>query len=238
MGAKIHFEDIIIHESNDFFIINKPPFFSSLDDRHEADSILSLAKNHSEQLQVCHRLDKETSGVMVIAKHAEAYRHMSMQFEHRKVEKIYHAIGEGIHDVEGIQIDVPLTPMNKGKVKIDFQEGKPSTTKVRTKQVFKRHTLFECKPVTGRMHQIRVHLAYLKAPLIMDTLYGGHELYLSSLKRNFNLKKLTEEEPLIKRVALHAYSIGFTDMNGESVMYEAEYHKDLRVLVKQLEKFV
>ncbi|MEY3565229.1 MAG: hypothetical protein RJA23_1399 [Bacteroidota bacterium] len=97
---KITFEDLILFENSDFLVINKPPYLSSLDDRHEAQNILDLAKGYWEDAQLCHRLDKETSGCLVIAKHPEAYRHLAMQFENRQVEKIYHAVVEGIQDFQ------------------------------------------------------------------------------------------------------------------------------------------
>ena len=95
---KITFEDLILLENSDFMVINKPPYYSSLDDRHEAQNILDLAKGYWEDAQLCHRLDKETSGCLAIAKHPEAYRHLAMQFENRQVQTIYHAVVEGIHD--------------------------------------------------------------------------------------------------------------------------------------------
>ena len=87
------------------------------------------------------------------------------------------------------------------------------------------------------MHQIRIHLTCLKAPIVCDETYGGKMIYLSELKKKgFNLKQETEELPLIKRVALHAYSLKFTLLNGEEIQIIAPYPKDFDVLVKQLEK--
>jgi 23S rRNA pseudouridine955/2504/2580 synthase len=81
-----------------------------------------------------------------------------------------------------------------------------------------------------------VHLAYLKAPICGDTLYGGKPLYLSALKRRFNLKKETEELPIMQRVSLHAFSIQFLGLNGKKMAIEAPYPKDFQVLLQQLEK--
>lgn len=114
---KIKFEDLILLENSDFLVINKPPYLSSLDDRHEAQNILDLAKTYWEDAQLCHRLDKETSGCLVISKHAEAYRHLAMQFENRQVEKIYHAVVEGIHDFQDLLVDRNLLANNKGIAK-------------------------------------------------------------------------------------------------------------------------
>ncbi len=92
-------------------------------------------------------------------------------------------------------------------------------------------------PITGRMHQIRIHLSCLKAPIVNDPQYGGEPIYLSSIKRKFNLKEGTEEQALIQRVALHAHSLSFFLMDGEGIRVEAPYPKDMEVLVKQLDKW-
>ena len=92
-------------------------------------------------------------------------------------------------------------------------------------------------PITGRMHQIRIHLACLKAPIVADSMYGGKDIFLSELKKKFHLKQDTEELPLIRRVALHAHSLSFNLLDGSPIAVEAPYPKDFGVLVKQLEKF-
>jgi len=232
---KIDFKDLILFENADYIVINKLPYLSTLDDRHESQNILHLAKLYTPDAQVCHRLDKETSGCLVIAKNQEAYRNIAIQFEDRKVEKIYHAVVDGIHEYKDTLVDKNLLANNKGIAKVS-KEGKPATTYFTTLRTYFAHSLIECKPVTGRLHQIRVHLAYLKAPIVGDDLYGGKPLYLSNLKRRFNLKKDTEEQPIMQRVSLHAYSIGFDGLDGKAIKVTAPYHKDYAVLVKQLEK--
>jgi len=232
---KTEFKDLILFENDDYLVINKPPYLSTLDDRHEARNILHLAKSHVPDAQVCHRLDKETSGCLIIAKHPAAYRHVAIQFEERKVDKTYHAVAEGIHHFEQTLVDRNIVATNKGIAKISL-EGKPALTVFTTLKTYFSHTLVVCKPVTGRLHQIRKHLAYLDAPICGDELYGGKPLYLSSLKRKFNLKKNTEELPIMQRVALHAYGIQFEGLDGESVKVTAPYPKDFAVLIKQLEK--
>ena len=232
---KIDFKDLILFENADYIVINKLPYLSTLDDRHESQNILHLAKMFTPDAQVCHRLDKETSGCLVIAKNQEAYRNIAIQFEDRKVEKIYHAVVDGIHEYKDTLVDKNLLANNKGIAKVS-KEGKPATTYFTTLRTYFAHSLIECRPVTGRLHQIRVHLAFLKAPIVGDDLYGGKPLYLSNLKRRFNLKKDTEEQPIMQRVSLHAYSIGFNGLDGKTIKVTAPYHKDYAVLVKQLEK--
>lgn len=232
---KVDFDNLILFENEDYLVINKPPYLSSLDDRHEAQNILDLAKAHTPDSQLCHRLDKETSGCLVIAKNPAAYRHLAMQFESRKVNKVYHAVVEGIKEFSDELVDRNLLANNKGIAKVS-KDGKPAQTIFNTLKTYYAHTLVECKPITGRLHQIRVHLAYLKSPICGDTLYGGNPLYLSSIKRRFNLKKETEELPIMQRVSLHAYSIGFKGLDDTEISVNAPYPKDFKVLVNQLEK--
>ncbi len=237
---KITFADLIVFENDSYILINKPPHLASLDERttDRTDSILRLAKAYWPDAQLGHRLDKETSGILAIAKTPEAYRHLAMQFEHREVTKRYHAVVNGVHNLEGISVYLPISPVKDGTaVKIDREKGKVAETIFNTLKAYKTTTLVECMPITGRMHQIRVHLMCLKAPIVNDPTYGGKPVFLSDLKRNFNLKQDTEEQPLIKRVALHAHSLTFTLLNGEEATFEAPYPKDFDTLVKQIEKF-
>ncbi len=234
---KIIFENLIISETEDYIIINKPPGISSLHDWSSETTIITMAKEYTNDPQLCHRLDKETSGILVIAKNPEAYRNLAMQFEKRSVEKIYHAVVEGIQNIEPLAVDRPIYTMSKGKVRIDFQQGKPATTLIKPGEFYKKHTLMLCKPVTGRTHQIRIHLSSLEMPIVGDDMYGGKQLYLSALKKKtFHLKQGTEELPLIKRFALHSHAIKFTNLKGELVELEAEYPKDFKVLINQLRK--
>ena len=232
---KFKFESAIIFEDSHFMVVNKPPFMATLADRNTLQNLQLMAKKYNPHLSACHRLDKETSGCMLFAKDKEAYRHAALQFEQRRVHKIYHAFVEGIHTFSEELIDLPITTLRKGNVRIDRVAGKPSKTTVSTLELFKRHSLVECIPKTGRMHQIRIHMAQKGAPLINDTLYNGRELFLSQLKKRFNLKKNTEEQPLIKRFALHARALSFETFNNR-VRVEADYPKDLAVLAKQLRK--
>lgn len=234
---KTDFRSLILFEDEDFFLVNKPPHTSTLDERHQdkAESMLRMAKEYHPDAQAGHRLDKETSGVLLFAKHPAAYRHIAMQFEHRQVGKVYHAVVGGIHHFEGILVNLPILPLKTGVVKIDREEGKEAETLFNTLDVYKAHTLVECMPFTGRMHQIRIHLQCLKAPIVMDYLYGGPEIFLSQFKRKFKMAKDSEEQPLIQRVALHARSLHFEGMKGEGIQVEAPYPKDMAALIRQLE---
>jgi 23S rRNA pseudouridine955/2504/2580 synthase len=231
---------LIVWEDENYFIINKPYGVSSLDERFgcSKNNILRMAREYCPTAQLCHRLDKETSGVIAIAKNPEAYRHLAIQFEKREVKKIYHAIVNGTHNLDGVEVNYPIAPAGNSSVKIDYHKGKLALSYFRTLKMFKDATLVECFPITGRMHQIRIHLAQLKAPIVSDKQYGGRDIFLSSLKRNFKLKKNTEEKPIIQRIALHAFAISFKPLNSQNqVTVSAAYPKDFKVLLKILEEY-
>ena len=225
----------ILFEDDNFFLVNKPPFISTLEDRHVKVNLLAFAREHVPAAQVCHRLDKDTSGVLAIAKNPEAYRHMSMQFEKRAVTKIYHAVVDGVQHFEHTLVEQPILKLNDGTVKISRKEGKQAETWFNTLKNYRHHTLVECRPVTGRMHQIRIHLASLEASITGDETYGGKPFILSEIKRSFNLKKGSSEESFMKRMALHAFSLEFDDMSGGRQRVEAPYPKDFQALIRQLE---
>ena len=234
-NSKIEFDDIILFEDDDLVLVNKPPFLSTLEDRQEKINLLGLARTYVPTAQVCHRLDKDTSGVLTIAKNPEAYRHISMQFEHREVTKIYHAVADGVHNFQEQEVDLPILKQDDGVVKISKREGKPAQTYFSSLKSYRNHTLIECRPITGRMHQIRIHLSVLGASISGDETYCGKPFFLSSIKRRFNLKKETEEQPFMKRMALHAYSLEFEDLSGIRHKIEAPYPKDMQALIRQLE---
>lgn len=232
----LQFQDLIIRDTDNYTLINKPPYLSSLDDRNEQLNLLALAKAESDDYQICHRLDKETSGMVVFAKNPDSYRNFAMQLENREVKKVYHAVIHGLQKFEDFEASEPIYTTSS-KSRVDFRSGKPSLTLISTLEVFKKHTLIKCFPVTGRMHQIRAHLAFHQAAIVNDPAYGGGPAYLSELKRNFNHKKWEEEKPMIERVALHSSQIAFKDVDGTIIEEEAEYPKDFAVLVKLLRKF-
>ena len=230
-------QDLIIYEDDHLIVVNKPPFISSLDEREGGEiNILRLAKQYHDDSQICHRLDKETSGAMIIAKNPETYRFVSMQFEHRTVKKVYHAIVDGTHIFNELLIDLPILNVGKGNVTISRIEGKRAETYFQSLVYFKHYTLIEARPVTGRMHQIRIHLATQRASISGDEMYGGKPVFLSQIKRSYRLAKDEVEQPIMKRFALHSREVTFKISETETKTFTAEYPKDFGVLLKLLEK--
>lgn len=235
-----NFKDLIIFENDDYIVVNKPPFVASLDERGAAGAgeinILRLARLYTDDAQICHRLDKETSGAIVIAKNPEAYRNLSMQFEKRKVSKIYHAVVDGQFQFDNLFVDLPILNDGNKNVTIDRQEGKRAETFFTSLKYYKHYTLVQCKPVTGRMHQIRIHLATQRAAICGDIMYRGKPVFLSKIKRGYRLTD-EEEQPIMKRFALHAKQITFKGLDGKDIFVEAPYPKDFATLLKLLDKF-
>lgn len=232
------FQDLIIFEDDNLIVINKPPFVASLDNRSGDEvNILRLAKKYYPNAQVCHRLDKDTSGLLLLAKNPETYRLISIEFEHRRVDKIYHAVIEGTHTFKDLVVDLPILNQGNKNVSIDRAKGKPAETIFNTSRYFRHYTLVECKPITGRMHQIRIHLATQRAAIVGDLLYRGKPLYLSQIKkRGFTMSKNEEEQPIMKRFALHARQLRFS-IDRQDYSFEAPYPKDFATLLRLLEKF-
>jgi 23S rRNA pseudouridine955/2504/2580 synthase len=231
-------KDIVLYEDDRIVVVNKPPHISSLDERtaHKS-SLLQMARSAHPGIILCHRLDKETSGVLVMARDEETYRHVSMQFEHRKVQKYYHAVVEGIHKTENMTVDLPIGMARNGLMRIDFSDGKEAVTHFNALEHFRHFTLMECQPVTGRTHQIRVHLNCRGMHIAHDLEYGGTIPFLSRIKRHYRISEHQEEPPMIRRMALHARRIVLTYGEGLHLDIEAPYPEDFRVMLKVLNKY-
>ncbi len=233
--SKSRFTDWIVHEDDDYLFVNKPPFLSVLEDRSSPQHLLQLARVYHSEAQACHRIDKETSGLVLFSKNNEAYKKATILFETRKIEKYYHAVCEHPTEFHDHLINLPISSTSKGRSFISHAEGKASTTLVNTLQSYKHYSLLLCEPHTGRLHQIRVHLAASNHPLVADVLYGGQFPFLSTLKRKFHLSKGREESPIIKRVALHARGLKFS--TDKSYDVSAPYPNDFEALINILNKY-
>ena len=208
----------IIYQDNDIIVVNKPTGVSVTKDRSGA---AELAEILAEQLgqQVCselrlvHRLDKDTSGVMILAKNAETQSVFSNYFEKRLIKKTYLAIVTGAAPSREETINAPIAQSSKkpGLMCVTRKKGKEAVTNWRLLADFGTAALLSVSPLTGRTHQIRVHLAHIGLPLVIDPLYGSSQaLLLSDFKADYRLRKDKTEKPLIERLTLHAYQIEAT----------------------------
>lgn len=229
-------DPIIIYQDDDIIALNKPSGLLSLHDRDQRDtSLIDLLRKYDPNATLCHRLDRETSGVIIAARSQEVYREIAVQFEKRKVDKTYYAIVQGSHHFKDHVINLPLSITSRGKSKVDHRRGRPSRTSVESTEIFKHYTAVECKPKSGRLHQIRIHLASVNAPLAGDETYGGKYPYMSDIVYKYNKGRGKEERPMIHRVALHAYRIKF-ELKGKTHDIEAPLSDDIEILLKLLRK--
>jgi 23S rRNA pseudouridine955/2504/2580 synthase/23S rRNA pseudouridine1911/1915/1917 synthase len=233
----------IIYEDKELVIINKPALLLTVPDRYspEKPNLLTMLNKKYGKIFIVHRLDKETSGILLFAKNAEAHRTMSMDFEHRRVKKTYLALVEGrMVQQEGL-IDKPLAPsMTKYNKMVINKRGKASKTTFKVLESFKYYTLVEADIHSGRLHQIRVHLASIGYPLAIDFLYGNKgEFKLSFIKKKrLNLPKHEEERPIMTRTTLHAYTLTIAHpTTKEEMTFKADLPKDFRAVLNQLRKW-
>lgn len=233
----------ILFQNDSILAVDKPAGLLSVPDRYKEDkpSLASLLLEDFPTARPLHRLDFETSGIVLFCLNPEAFGWYSEQFEHRTITKKYALISEGrCLENEGL-IDAPLFTQTIGKVVIS-KRGKSSQTSWNLMEAFQHHSLIEANPHTGRTHQIRVHLASIGHPIVGDVLYGsGGPLYLSDLKgkKRYRLSKDAEQErPLLGRLALHASSLVFHDFKtGEALHVESAMPKDMQVAITKLRQY-
>ncbi len=203
----------IIFENDDLLVINKPTGVSVTADRGGAADILQLLNGQitvTEPLRLIHRLDKETSGVMLLAKHKPAQSRYSSLFAKRQVRKLYLALVNGPLSYPGGSIKDPIarSQRNPRAMHIHPRLGKPAHTVWKQLADFGMLALVAAQTITGRTHQIRIHFSHRGMPLAIDPMYGANQpLMLSSFKNNYRPKQDRDEPPMIDRLTLHAYQL-------------------------------
>ena len=232
--------DLIIFENEDLIALNKPSGLLSIPDREGKDiSLKRILQEQYSQIYTVHRLDKDTSGLIVFAKNEAAHKFLSHQFEQRQTHKIYLGLVLGILESKNGSIDAPIAehPVKRGMMVV-HRNGKESLTDFEEIENFKSYTWVQFSIHTGRTHQIRVHAKYIGHPIACDDIYGdGKPVLLSVLKQKFKLSKNElEERPLLNRLALHASSLTFTSPDKTIITLEAPLPKDLKATLQQLRK--
>ncbi len=230
----------ILFEDEYLIAVNKPSGLLSIPDRYIStkENAFNLVKNHITELYVVHRIDKETSGIILFAKSKEAHKELNSAFESHSILKKYICFTESRPmDMEGL-IDRPIAHSihQTGKM-IIHPKGKASQTFYSLIEPYKQFSMLNASPKTGRTHQIRVHLASIGCPIICDPLYGKRsELTIKDLKSRINLSGDQELLPILKRTALHASSLNFNLFNRNYELF-AKLPKDLKALQNQLKKW-
>lgn len=231
----------ILFEDEAIIVVDKPAPFLTIPDRYDRTipNVHGVLLASREDVFINHRLDKETSGLLVFTKTEEAHKALSNQFESRLVQKYYFAIVNGIPAEEVGLIDLPIG-QNKTKRKgmLVDAKGKESLTKYRVLDSWRDNAFLEIDLLTGRQHQIRVHMKSIFCPVVCDDLYGdGQAFYLSKIKRKMKRNKNVVERPLLSRVALHAHKLIFKHpIKGDEMQFESPLPKDMKAVIAQLNK--
>jgi len=242
-------EDIplnIIYEDSDIIILNKQPGILVHPARGNTHgTLVNALAFYSDELSsglgefrpgIVHRLDKNTTGVMVVTKNDTAQWKIARQFEQRQINKTYLAIVHGTPELTADRIKMPLGvhPKIREKYAVRPETGKEAITFYEVIEAFRGFSILEMTPKTGRTHQIRVHLSHLKHPIVADDMYGGKLVYPWQLAD----AEPAVQEPVINRVALHAFSIEFKHPStGEMVKFKAPLPDDMQHLLDMLRKY-
>jgi RluA family pseudouridine synthase len=244
----------VLFEDEHLMALNKPPRLLTSPDRYDPErpNLMKLLHRDVERgapwarernvayLSNAHRLDFDTSGVIVLAKSKPVLVKLADLFGSEKPAKIYVALAHGTPLKDKFNIDAKLGPHpnRPAVIRVDEKRGKRARTLFEVRERFEFSSLIQCRPLTGRTHQIRVHLQKAGYPIVGDATYGGHPLLLSRLKSEYRLKDNKTERPLISSTALHAEELTLPHpVTGAELRIAAEWPKDLAVAVKYLRKY-
>ena len=233
----------VVYENEELLVVNKDSGVAVIPERWSHHTLFKDAIRHylGEQCQprIVHRIDKDASGAVLVAKNAEMERYLGRLFEQRNIDKEYLAVVAGVPDQDSGRIEAKLAQASPHSNRMVISEfGKPAVSCYRLLETFRDFALLAVKIETGRSHQIRVHLASQGYPLAIDPLYGFRScLNLSEIKSDYQPKKTRPEKPLMSRLTLHAHSLAFAMPQGVQLRIEAPLSDDFALLLKMLRKY-
>jgi len=228
-------QNLVLYIDDDLLVVSKPAGLSTLVDGYHPDYpyLVGILKTIFDPLWIVHRLDRETSGVIIFARSAQAHRVLNSQFEQRLPVKIYHGLVYGVPTWENYQVNLPLISNGdrQHRTIIDHNNGKHAETDLEILERFKDYALLQVIPRTGRTHQIRAHLAAIGYPLIEDHLYNPAR----SKSPNSKPGSPPPTPTLITRVGLHAFSLSLLHPSTSQKMhfttpYPPDLEKALNIL--------
>lgn len=232
----------IIYEDESIIVVNKSTGITVIPTRD--GHVKSLKEVLDFQLGieafVVHRIDRETSGIVIFAKNEEAHRHLNNQFLKRKVIKEYICLSNGTTQEEWIEINKPILKDTRSKLVRIHPTGKKAISHFKSIENSKKFSKNIIRIETGRMHQIRIHLASVGHPILGDELYNKNpKILLSQFKKKYQSGSVFEEErSMMQRTALHAFSLTVFHPESEEKMYfEAELPKDIKACWTQIMKW-
>lgn len=234
----------ILHLDAALVAVNKAPGIAVLPGRGRTTSVIGLLAADpalaGDKPLLVHRIDADTSGVLLLARTSEAQRKVAEQFRLRSVTKEYLALVRGTPLEESGSVDLPVgrDPHDKQRMVIRGLDPKRARTRWSVEKRYAGVTLLRVCPVTGRRHQIRVHLKAMGYPLAVDPFYGGEALLLSEFKRKYKLGKHQEERPLMARLTLHAHRLSFVHPQTDlPTTLTAPLPKDFRAALSALDRW-